>query len=265
MLIEMPATEPVALFLFAHQDDEFGVYQSLAEELASGRRVLCCYFTDGGFDGVSIKKRNAESTAVLTTLGVSQNDIVFCGESLAIPDGKLIENLRIAGRWMNEWLGKFSSIEAIYVPAWEGGHHDHDALHALAVLAADCRGLLPKLKQFPLYNALNRPHPFFRVKVPVEENGPITYSRAGWRARYRYLKFCASYPSQLKTWLGLFPFVLFHYIFDGRQALQPVNVRRLRERPHAGALYYERRQFCTWEKMQQRIQMYRVEIDTESK
>lgn len=258
MPIEILDREPVALFFFAHQDDEFGVYQGLSEELARGRRVLCCYLTDGGFSGISVTRRNAESIAVLTALGVARDDIFFIGEELSIPDGKLIDHLPVAGQWIQEWLGEFSSIESIYVPAWEGGHHDHDALHALVAFAAYRRDLIPKLKQFPLYNAFNRPHPLFRVNSPLKENGPVSFSPIGWKARCRYLRFCASYPSQAKTWLGLFPFVLWHYVFDGRQAVQAVDIARLRERPHAGPLYYERRQFCTWEKMLQNIQAYRT-------
>lgn len=257
MPIDTPAAAPVALFFFAHQDDEYGVYQSLSDELARGRRVICLYFTDGGFSGVSVLKRNQESVAVLKKIGVPESDILFIGQALSIPDGKLIDHMRIAGKWLEEWLPEFPSIESVFVPAWEGGHHDHDVLHALVLLTSQRFHLIPKVRQFPLYNAFGRVHPFFRVKSPLRENGPVMSSKIGWRDRLRYLQFCASYPSQATTWIGLFPFVLWHYLFNGSQALQAVDVARLDIRPHVGSLYYERRRFCTWEKMQKNIQDYR--------
>ncbi|HAK90971.1 MAG TPA: PIG-L family deacetylase, partial [Massilia timonae] len=39
--------EPVALFLFAHQDDEFGVFERIATLRRQGVRVACAYLTDG--------------------------------------------------------------------------------------------------------------------------------------------------------------------------------------------------------------------------
>jgi hypothetical protein len=51
------------------------------------------------------------------------------------------------------------------------------------------------------------------------------------------------------TWLGLFPFVAFHYLVNGKQQLQPVSLERISCRPHEDALYYEKRGFFTWEKM----------------
>ncbi|WP_286891879.1 PIG-L deacetylase family protein [Achromobacter sp. UBA2119] len=249
--------QPVALFFFAHQDDEYGVYKTISDELSQGHRVISVYYTDGGFSGVSSQRRNQESLNVLSRLGISGNDVLFVGESLSIPDGKLIHNMALAGRWLDDWLPTFSSITSIYVPAWEGGHHDHDALHALVILAAQRHDLLPKVRQFSLYNAYNRFHPFFRVKSPLRENGPVVSSKIGWNDRFKYLRFCASYPSQAITWIGLFPFVLWHYLFNGSQALQPVDVARLDERPHSGSLYYERRRFCTWEIMQSNIGEYR--------
>jgi LmbE family N-acetylglucosaminyl deacetylase len=42
-----------ALFLFAHQDDEFGVYQRILECRRRGLRVVCAYLTDGQTAGAS--------------------------------------------------------------------------------------------------------------------------------------------------------------------------------------------------------------------
>lgn len=250
----MGSNTSIALFFFAHQDDEFGVFHSIEAELKQGRRVLCCYFTDGGFGGVSVERRNQESISVLAKLGVQQDDILFLGEKFSIADGKLTESGATVTNWLKGWLPRFTSIQAIYVTAWEGGHHDHDALHAITTSVASDMGLLHVTRQFPLYNAYRCKGPLFRVKFPLRNNGPITSSRVPWKARLRYLRYCLSYPSQAKTWIGLFPFVLLHYLFNGSQAIQPVDLSRIQTRPHEGALFYEKRGFYSWNKMENFIQ-----------
>jgi hypothetical protein len=77
-----------ALFLFAHQDDEFGVFQKIVDELADGRNVYCAYLTDGVPIGRSPEKRNLESISVLMNLGVPRENILFIGEKFSIPDGR---------------------------------------------------------------------------------------------------------------------------------------------------------------------------------
>jgi hypothetical protein len=113
--------------------------------------------------------------------------------------------------------------------------------------------LLSRTWQFSLYQAKGLPGPLFRVLAPLPENGPAAAIGIPWRRRLQHLRACLSYPSQRNTWIGLFPFVLLHYLLRGVEQLQPVTVGRLLERPHAGALYYEKRKFFTWEQMRQAL------------
>lgn len=76
----------MVLFLFAHRDDEFGVFQKIIDELEKGHRVCCAYLTDRGFNGVSTQRRNRESLFVLQQLGAQRQDIYFAGNALGIPD-----------------------------------------------------------------------------------------------------------------------------------------------------------------------------------
>lgn len=260
MHTETRVSEPVALFFFAHQDDEFGVFQAILDERRQGRRVICCYLTDGGFGGVSVTRRNNESLAVLGKLGVVGDDVLFAGEALSIADGRLPENMEQAGAWIDAWLARFDSIQAIYVTAWEGGHHDHDALHAIVATVAQRRGHLAQCRQFALYNAFHCPGPLFRVHSPLAENGAVAYTAVPFADRLRFLRLCLSYPSQAKTWTGLFPFVVIHYLTDGRQATQGMDLRRLSQRPHDGLLYYEKRQFYQWEKMRASVQSWQAKF-----
>jgi LmbE family N-acetylglucosaminyl deacetylase len=251
---------PVALFLFAHQDDEFGVFHVIDECRRRGQRVVCAYLTRGG--GGMASRRNAESMRVLARLGVGPGDIVFAGDELGIDDAALYFALERADAWIEQWFSSFGAIDAIHVLAWEGGHHDHDALHALTAQVADRMGLLARVRQFALYNRYRCAGPLFRVLAPLPGNGPVESFSIPPSRRLAYLRLCLQYPSQWKTWIGLFPFVLLHYIVHGRQTLQAVRIERLDERPHAGTLYYEQRNFCRWERMQDRLNAWRGKART---
>jgi len=250
--------EPVALFLFAHQDDEFGVFERIATLRRQGVRVACAYLTDGQTASSSAQVRNAESLGVLAQLGVAPGDVFFAGAQLGIGDARLPLHLEAAGDWIGAWIDSFFPIEAIHVTAWEGGHHDHDALHALVVTLAGERGLLGRTWQFSLYQAEGLGGPLFRVLTPMAANGAVERTPISWAARRHYLRLCLSYPSQRNTWIGLFPFVLLHYLLRGEQALQKVDPARLDGRPHAGPLYYEKRRFFDWDRMRAAIAAWRT-------
>lgn len=234
------------MFLFAHQDDEFGIFEKVLAEINSGRELFCAYLTDGGKFS---RQRNQESLKVLGKLGVPEHNIFFPGADLRIPDGLLPEHLDVAASWIQNWLSHLPVLQAIYIPAWEGGHQDHDALHAIALTVIDEMGLSDCSRQFSLYNSYKCPGQFFRVFRPLSSNGPVEISKVAWINRFKFLSYCLSYPSQKVAWLGLFPFVTLHYFTSGLQMLQPVSRERICQRPHEGTLYYEKRKFYTWEKL----------------
>jgi LmbE family N-acetylglucosaminyl deacetylase len=245
----MTLNQASAIFLFAHQDDETGILQKILDEVMCNRKVLCVYLTNDTQNRAITVRRNQESVSVLTKLGVSRENIIFAGAELHIHDGDLLNHLTQAHLWLETFLSKQRSISALYLPAWEGGHHDHDALHALGVNVATCIGIDKKTQQFPLYNALNCFGPFFRVLLPLEANGPTTSTKVSWSNRFSFLRYCLSYPSQARSWVGLFPFMFFHYMIWGVQFTQPVSISRTQQRPHSGPLYYERRKYCTYGKL----------------
>lgn len=246
---EKNCVRPVALFLFAHQDDEFGVFQSLLDEIEAGRRVCCAYLTDGCVGRITAGRRNLESIAVLSRLGVTPKDVCFAGEALGIRDGCLPLELQRAEAWLLDWWLIAGQVEVVYVPAWEGGHHDHDALHALTIAVASIQNQLAVVRQFPLYHSDRCFGRLFRVMTPLAANGPVLTRRIPWKNRRLFLRLCLGYPSQTATWLGLFPFVALHLLFSGTQGTQGICKTRMGQRPHPGRLYYERRSFFSWDKM----------------
>jgi len=258
------AGRPVALFLFAHQDDEFGVFAAIEHELRLQRRVVCVYMTDGGFGGVAPARRNAESLDVLGRLGVDSADIHFLGEAAAIANTQLYRAMLTGWHTLIERIAALGAIAALYVPAWEGGHPDHDAACAIGVLLRERLQLGDAARQFSLYNGCGLVGPLFWTLKPLPQNGAIDRYRIGWGDRIRFLLLCLRYRSQRKTWVGLFPFVLLNYAMIGRQQLQPLPVQRPDRRPHPGALYYERRNFLTWEVFHEHLQLFYRQVPVQS-
>jgi len=244
---------PLAVLLICHQDDECGTYFQILRHRQQGRRVVCACFTRGVMGDRDETPRNTESIDVLGRLGVDASDIVFAGSLLGIDDQALIDNMPAAAEWLHEWLGSLGPVEVIYTTAWEGGHSDHDTLHAISAQVCHELGLLDKLRQYSLYNSYQRPWQFFRALYPLPVNGPVERTRIPWPLRFRFLSFSFQYPSQIKGWLGIFPFFVLHYFFRGTAQLQAVSLERIAERPHEGALYYEKRGFSTWDHVQLRI------------
>lgn len=242
-----------AVFLFAHQDDETAVFQKILDELNCGRHVQCVFLTTGVAKGGNASQRNNESITVLTKLGVQRDDIYFVGDLVGISDGDLLNNMPQAVSWLEAWMLQLPQIDRLYIPAWEGGHPDHDALHAIGVIEGKKNQLLTITRQYSLYNGYRCSGPLFRTFMPLPENGAVEKTKVSWMNRVRFLGYCLRYPSQRKTWLGLFPMMLLHYMIWGTQNLQPVSFQRLSERPHPGRLYYERRAFSTYEKVSLKI------------
>jgi len=247
---------PLALFLFAHQDDEFGVFARLEKELRSGRKVCCVYLTEGAATLVK-GQREQESRAVLQKLGVPDADILFIGTQLKWGDCQLHLHMNGLSDWLHGFMDEHPETDVCFVPAWEGGHPDHDVLHAITVEVMHDRKTPVTVWQYPLYNGRNCPGLFFRVLKPLPENGPIDQESIAWRDRLRHIRWCLAYPSQWRSWLGLFPFVLIHYLFKGVQQLQSVQISRLSEPPHVCPLYYERRGFLDWPVLLAALKSYR--------
>ncbi|MBO4300743.1 MAG: PIG-L family deacetylase [Desulfovibrio sp.] len=247
-----------AVFLFAHQDDEYGIFACLHDHCLQGDTVSCVYLTDGG-SLAQIRKR--ETLAVLTDLGVRSWQVSFPGMDYGWHDGNLHRHYVDCCRWLVASLGSMAP-QHVYVPAWEGGHPDHDTVHAAAVACAQHLNASFRLWQFPLYNGYGCSGPMFRTMLPLSANGSVLRHAISLRLRLYYTSLCLRYPSQWKSWLGLFLPVALRYVFGGKQLLQEVPLSQ-HGKPHAGRLYYERRGFCTWESLKAALQTNPFEVNHE--
>jgi LmbE family N-acetylglucosaminyl deacetylase len=241
-------SKPTSLFLFAHQDDETGVFFELQRLIRCGENVIVVYLTSGDLSGKPSSIRDMESISILEKLGVLRNNIHFLGSEEGIPDGKLCCYLESAFHSVSNLLGHIGFPQSLYFLAWEGGHQDHDAAHLIGLALGKRLNIIDSCFQFPLYTGYKFPSIFFRLFVPLPNNGAKIISRITWLQRFQYLTYCLSYPSQKKTWLALFPFFLFHYLFFGTQIFQTVSLLRIMQQPHTGTLLYERRAFYTYNK-----------------
>jgi LmbE family N-acetylglucosaminyl deacetylase len=230
------------IYLFAHPDDEFGVFYALEQAVARGSAVHCLYLTNGGFGGQATRKRENETLRVLRQLGVNEASVHFIGNREALEDGRLHARLDDAYRAIEEILDTLPDIERLHLHAWEGGHQDHDAAHLLGVAYAAKRNLWSACRQFPLYRVGRGPLGISTC-APLEDNGPIESTRISWRRRLKYLALCLTYRSQWRSFVFLLPTLALHYARKGTQDLQTVILQRIADRPHTGLLLYERRGF----------------------
>ena len=244
----------ISVFLFAHQDDEFGVYAEITRLIKNGTKVIAIYLTSGSLDGQPRPDRDNESLNVLIDMGVMQENIYFLGRDLDIPDGRMYEYLDKMYPQILNLLNPIGKITSLYMLSWEGGHQDHDAAHIIGLAIAKQFKILDHTFQFTLYTGHKLPWILFKLFSPLASNGEVISFKISWHLRLRFIKYALSYRSQVSTWVGLFPFFLFHHIVKGTQILQPVTISRILEQPHPGKLLYERRGVMTFDKFNKKVQ-----------
>lgn len=244
------------LVLMAHPDDEFAITPWLETARREGREATCVWLTDGGWGGQCVATRKRESERALAALGVPADRLHFAGELLSIPDGALHERLDDAVGWLQRHFATTVASMEVWVPAWEGGHPDHDATHLAGLFAA--RAASAPVRQFPLYHGKGLSGPWFRVLDAIAENGRSVALPAGPLVRLRSLTRCLGYRSQWKSFLGLLPFMALRMLSRHPFVMQDARWERTAERPHGGALLYERRNGISWEQFGAATTRYRA-------
>lgn len=223
------------IYLFAHQDDEFFCLPYLREDIRSNKDIKVLYLTDGCINGVSSFVRNQESLKTLSKLGFSKDDVYFVGEELSINDGKLYNHVGSVVSYINQLLYD-EKVEKVIFPCFEGGHQDHDAISYI-VYYVDLFKISRKL-QFPLYNAYNTLKPLFKVFNNIKDQ---QLSNVNYSFQFSDLKYIFNYKSQIKSFIGLGPFILVRFFFNRDVKMVEFAPSYLKKRPHKNELLYERR------------------------
>lgn len=243
-----------ALFVFAHQDDEIAAAARITHYVRSGAQVACAYLTDGQGRHTSSSIRDAESRRVLARLGVDLGRVHFIGSEEKIPDGALVEHLDRALSLLDARMR--DAVDEVWCLSWEGGHHDHDASHLVAVAFARRRGIVDRCFEIPLYHGHRLRGPLFQTLAPLRVGRPWTGRRITLREGLGVIALCRHYRSQRKTWLGLLPTATVRLLLGQREWTRPVDVDRLRAKPHEGELFYERRFGVRWDEFARHAQPF---------
>lgn len=231
------------LLLLAHPDDEFAIFPLACA--APGDSLHVAWLTDGGWGNQCVERRRRESIASLERLGVPRSNLHFLGHDWSVADGALHHRLDdVVPRLLSyfAWLAPGSEL---VIPAWEGGHPDHDACHLAGIALA--RHLGSRLQQFSLYQGEGLAGPLFKVLTPLDANGPTRIIPTTPGERMRYIWTCLAYRSQWKSFVGLLPFYAWRMLRPDAFVVQPVAPERTAQRPHSGALLYERRGGPSWD------------------
>jgi len=231
--------------LLPHPDDEFAVLPFLVDAASAGRDIRLVWLTDGGAGRASPALRREESLSVLAASGIRAATCRFLGMDEGLPDGELHRHLRRAKRALDGVVMGIPGPFELWLPAWEGGHQDHDATHALGrMLALEWHAAA---WQYPVYRSGDRWGWTFTVLSPLPSMPVGRAVRLSIRDALALIRRCFGYRSQWRSFMGLLPLVAVRLLLLRRpMVLGPVDPAQPLERPHSGVLLYERRSSCTW-------------------
>jgi LmbE family N-acetylglucosaminyl deacetylase len=184
-------------------------------------------------------RRHGETRRFLARFGIDPDAAIHAGRDTGVIDGRAYRDAPVAYQALKAATAGLGPIERIVTLAWEGGHPDHDTCAALAVRLAAEAGR-PPLEQVSLYNSPDLPSILYRAARPLPENGPVKRMQLPARDWARWAAAVVDFPSQTKTWLGLWPAMALTFLRQREFRWQDLHPGRIAERPHAGPLFYER-------------------------
>jgi len=238
------------IFLFSHQDDEIAIFKTIKDSINSNKKTFIFYLTNGNvskFENTSfILKRENESKRVLKKLGLSTHNIFFLGKKLKINSYNLINNLEKVYQELTNFINNIDGETTIYTHAWEGGNIDHDSSYVIALKLMRNNPKIINAYQFPFYNSYNMSFNFYRVFFPIKENGQAINPKISYNEKIQFIKYLFYYPTQIKIWIGLYPFIIFKILKNNYNYLQKIDKKIQLEKPHKNSLWYEKQKFITF-------------------
>ncbi len=224
-------SRPVVMFVFAHQDDEVGYFCLISHLVRDRTPLKMIWITDGAYS-VPAEVRREETKTALGMIGLSTDALEFWD----YPDGSSIKYaVEIVDR-LTERMCEISPVE-VYVPAYEGGHPDHDFAHFAAVTAASRLEKPPMVFEAPLYNKYKSLFVSFNRFIPAPT--PTIYTPMGREDVAMKVRGMFKYKSQF--WITTFPLLIFGWprLLERGEPYRRVPERDYRKPPHEGKLYYE--------------------------
>jgi LmbE family N-acetylglucosaminyl deacetylase len=229
-------TRGQVVHILAHFDDEYCALPLIWEAARQGLAQRFIYLADYR-DPALGARRLAETRAFLRRQGIAAEAVTPLGLGSGAYDQSLHRSVdRLFPRLVE--TAAATPVVRLVVPAWEGGHMDHDACAFMAVRLAARLGA-PEVRQFTLYNGPRRPGPLLRGGAPLAENGPVTPIPLTGRELLRWMAAVRAFPSQAYAWSGIWP-AMFAGVLRRGFGWQALATERVEARPHRGWLFYER-------------------------
>ena len=224
----------VTLVLLAHYDDEIFCLPLLNQAFIKNTHIKFIWLTNScGRNRVHVpEKRKRETMRFLhTTIGKDFNfETIHLGISQGVDDLKLHENLSDVARQI---LNQFKKIDNIICPTWENGHTDHDSSYLISKfiqLERNC-----DLLSVPMYSKASKFFPFNVMKLLNQEVENIKVVYPYGKIFLHYFLIPYYFRSQLRSWIGLYPFIIFRVLLTRKSYYlrEKVSLKELKFYTHS--------------------------------
>jgi LmbE family N-acetylglucosaminyl deacetylase len=231
-----PPTPLRVLLLAAHPHDEFGIAATLHAHTTAGDEVFASWYAPDDRPEIR-ERRQAETRRAMGLVGVPEENLEFAD----LEPAALTEQLPELVQAVRDTIERVDP-DLVYVPAFEGGHPDHDAVDFAAWEAATSVGI--ETLEFPLYRASERRRFFARVPMFARLSGAPDPQRRTRRLQLREVDFKRKLWSVYRSQRPLFD-VLLRVSGDeeryfSTEPTRPLPLRDYTKPPHERPLLYER-------------------------
>jgi LmbE family N-acetylglucosaminyl deacetylase len=224
------------VYILAHFDDEYCALPLVWEARREGLAQRFLYLADYR-DPIIARRRLAETRKFLAAQGLNAEAVRPIGLGTGAFDGGVHRSCaELLPRVLAE-VGEAGPLSRLVVPAWEGGHMDHDTCAWIGARIGERTGT--PVRQFSLYNGPGSPGLLLRAATPLPQNGPVERLRLTPAEWLRWMLAVRAFPSQAYAWAGIWPAMAWGLARRGF-GWQPLTPERVAERPHPGSLFYER-------------------------
>ena len=228
----------IRLWLLAHQDDEVLGLHLYSNSVSN----VVVYLSDGVRDGASFDSLTRVAEAKESWNEIDKNaELIFFGTDHSLRDGGLQNQINRGHLRSLISICQDRNIDEIVTLQLEGGHQDHDITSLIA--EEICKRLSLNFVAYPAYRALHRKFPIYTVmssaSILTKRSTPSVLLRV--RFAVKSIRLMKRYRSQITTWIGLGPFVVFQYLLGGLTHIDlPSTKSEIQEIPK-NLLYFNRK------------------------